>query len=206
MHLHLPASGSNPSCTHQLSRDRLLHDRVPIPSSQTRLSTLDQEPSRDPSNALSAPPTDVASSAHRLSMPSFFQFTQGTESRVRPNDTSPLLGRFRAVPPRSDLGPRRPSSLGLLAGTLGNGRGSVHVGYGALIAAELGNDAQSTASDDDFEDDRSYGQRLWQRWIVDLWVDPRQSAVKRVLEKWWSRYGFLVLLPALLVRIPTPYK
>ena len=71
-------------------------------------------------------------------MPSFFQFTQGTESRFRPNDTSPLLGRFRAVPPRSDLGPRRHSSLGLLAETLGNGRGSVHVGYGAVIAAELG--------------------------------------------------------------------
>ncbi|KAJ4146531.1 hypothetical protein NW754_001996 [Fusarium falciforme] len=31
-------------------------------------------------------------------MPSFFQFTQGSESRVRPNDSTPLLGRFRAVP------------------------------------------------------------------------------------------------------------
>lgn len=132
-------------------------------------------------------------------MPSFFQFTQGTESRFRPNDTSPLLGRFRAVPPRSDLGPRRHSSLGLLAETLGNGRGSVHVGYGAVIAAELGNDAQSAVSDDDFEDGRSWGQRVWQRWIIDLWVDPRQSAVKGVLDKWWSRYGFLVLLPAALV-------
>lgn len=133
-------------------------------------------------------------------MPSFFQFTQGTESRFRPNDSSPLLGRFRAVPPRSDLGPRRPSQLGLLAEALGNGRGSVHVGYGAIIAAELGDDAQSTIDDDDIEDDRSWVERVWQRWIVDLWVEPRQAAVRKVLDTWWSRYGFLVLMPAVLVR------
>ncbi|CAM1504467.1 Fc.00g020580.m01.CDS01 [Cosmosporella sp. VM-42] len=134
-------------------------------------------------------------------MPSFFQFTQGTESRVRPNDSSPLLGRFRAVPPREGLGPRRPSQLGLLSDRLGNGRGSVHVSYGAVFAGGFGDDAQSTTSDDDFEDGRPYWERAWQGWIVDLWVDPRQSAVKRVVEKWWSRYGFLVLLPAALAVI-----
>jgi hypothetical protein len=144
-------------------------------------------------------------------MPSFFQFTQGTESRVRPQDSSPLLGRFRAVPPRPSLGRRRSSQLGLLADRLaaeGGGRGSVHVGYGALVAAGLDNESNS---DDDSADgsDEAFGssrwERVWQRWVVDLWVEPRQGAVKRVVSRFWSRYGVLVFLPAALVRlIPCP--
>jgi lipopolysaccharide/colanic/teichoic acid biosynthesis glycosyltransferase len=71
----------------------------------------------------------------------------------------------------------------------------VHIlGYGAFPA-----DDDDTDSDYDLEDDRSLWQRLWQRWVLDIWVDPRQSAVKRVVDKWWSRYAFLVLMPALLV-------
>lgn len=159
-------------------------------------------------------------------MPSFFQFTQGTESRIRPNDSSPLLGRFRAVPPRPGLGRRRSSPLGLLSDQFGlaGGRGSVHVGYGALIAAEL--EAEAAADDDNDSDGDRYRvgrvggsgggggahisgdgdedvatrlQRVWKRWIVDLWVHPRASAVKRMVDRWWSRYGLLVFLPAILV-------
>ncbi|KAF4500013.1 hypothetical protein FAGAP_3816 [Fusarium agapanthi] len=126
-------------------------------------------------------------------MPSFFQFTQGTESHVRPNDSAPLLGRFRAVPPRPGVVSRRRSQLGLFSNTADN-RGSVHIlGYGAFPA-----DDDDTDSGYDLEDDRSLWQRLWQRWVLDIWVDPRQSAVKRVVDKWWSRYAFLVLMPALL--------
>ncbi|KAL2675328.1 hypothetical protein Neosp_011512 [[Neocosmospora] mangrovei] len=139
-------------------------------------------------------------------MPSFFQFTQGSESRVRPNDSTPLLGRFRAVPPRPGVVPRRHSQLGLLSSTAAfDGRGSVHIlGYGAVpssaVAAELAHidDAGSTTSSDGLEDERTAWERAWQRWVLDIWVDPRQSAVKRVVDKWWSRYGFLVLMPALL--------
>ncbi|UNI23386.1 hypothetical protein JDV02_009208 [Purpureocillium takamizusanense] len=144
-------------------------------------------------------------------MPSFFQFTQGSESRFRPADaSSPLLGRFRAVPPRPGLERhRRHSQLGLLADRVGDGRGSVHVGYGALLAAELEAEADDDDDDDDgshhrgdgdggFDDGRSIAQRLWQAYVVDLWIDPRQTAVKRVVERWWSRYGLLVFLPALL--------
>ncbi|KAM0197555.1 hypothetical protein ACHAPA_001256 [Fusarium lateritium] len=127
-------------------------------------------------------------------MPSFFQFTQGTESHARPNDSAPLLGRFRAVPPRPGAIGRRRSQLGLFSNTSDN-RGSVHIlGYGAFSAE--GDD--DTDSDYDLEDDRSLWQRLWQRWVLDIWVNPRQSAVRRVVDKWWSRYAFLVLMPALL--------
>ncbi|KIL84492.1 hypothetical protein FAVG1_12283 [Fusarium avenaceum] len=128
------------------------------------------------------------------SMPSFFQFTQGTESHARPNDSAPLLGRFRAVPPRPGAIGRRRSQLGLFSNTSDN-RGSVHIlGYG-VFSAEGDDD---TDSDHELEDDRSLWHRLWQRWVLDIWVNPRQSAVRRVVDKWWSRYAFLVLMPALL--------
>lgn len=138
-------------------------------------------------------------------MPTFFQFTQGSESRVRPTDSSPLLGRYRAVPPRPGIGPRRPSSpLGLLSAHYADGRDSIHVGYGALIVAEieaglLGDGSGSGASDDEPGDGLSRWERLWQRYFIDLFVDPRPSAVKRVVDRWWSRYGLLVFLPAALV-------
>ncbi|KAH0494981.1 hypothetical protein TgHK011_008559 [Trichoderma gracile] len=134
-------------------------------------------------------------------MPSFFQFTQGSESRVRPTDSSPLLGRYRAVPPR----PRRPSSpLGLLSARYENGRDSIHVGYGALIVAEIeaglldGRDGSSAGDRTEDGESRSRWERLWQSYFVDLFVNPRPSAVKRVVDRWWTRYGLLVLLPAAL--------
>lgn len=137
-------------------------------------------------------------------MPSFFQFTQGSESRVRPTDSSPLLGRYRAVPPR----PRRPSSpLGLLSARYENGRDSIHVGYGALIVAEIeaglldGRDGSRAGDTTDDGGSRSKWERLWQSYFIDLFVNPRPSAVKRVVDRWWTRYGLLVLLPAALVRL-----
>ena len=156
-------------------------------------------------------------------MPPVFQFTQGTESRSRPNDdSSPLLGRYRAVAPRPSLGRRRSSQLGLLSSRLADAagsRGSVHVGYGAIVAAQLEDelDSGSDISDNDGgvilwgdEDDNLNGkgwdlfsrkrwERRWRRWVLHLWVEPRQLAVKRVVDVWYSRYGTLVFLPAVLV-------
>ncbi|KAI0007767.1 hypothetical protein F4779DRAFT_489886 [Xylariaceae sp. FL0662B] len=153
-------------------------------------------------------------------MPEIFPFIPGTETsraarQQAANDTSPLLGRFRAVPRSFSTAPR----------------GSVHVGYGALLAAELDDgtpDDLFSDSDSDLEpdsdDDRgdndggrllswvSGTRRTAHRWrrrgrrfarrtrrgLVDLWVIPRQTAVKRVVESWWSRWGVLVFLPAAL--------
>ncbi|KAK1254912.1 hypothetical protein MKX08_008907 [Trichoderma sp. CBMAI-0020] len=137
-------------------------------------------------------------------MPTFFQFTQGTESRVRPTDSSPLLGRYRAVPPRPGIGQRRPSSpLGLLSSHYEAGRDSIHVGYGALVVAEieaarLGSLGNAGIGDDEALAGLSRWERLWQGYFIDLFVDPRPSAVKRVVDRWWSRYGLLVFLPAAL--------
>lgn len=76
------------------------------------------------------------------------------------------------------------------------------MGYGAVARAATAftQDAASTTSSDELEDERSVWERTWQRWVLDIWVDPRQSAVRRVVDKWYTRYGFLVLMPAVLVR------
>lgn len=172
-------------------------------------------------------------------MPTFFSFEQGTESRSRlpATDTSPLLGRFRAVPRTAaplardgsslsgggggvggGLGGRRPTgrrgSLGLL--TRASWRNSVHVGhgYGALLAAELEDDERarngsgsggSGSSDDDDDLFVDETEAAWVRWlrrrwrrVDELWINPRQAAVRRVAGVWWSRWLVLVVLPAAL--------
>ncbi|KAK0731362.1 hypothetical protein B0H67DRAFT_597262 [Lasiosphaeris hirsuta] len=135
-------------------------------------------------------------------MPSIFSFQQGSESvqHIRYHtEASPLLGRFRAVPRPSELErasprrPRSPSQLGLLSA---GWRGSVHVGYGALVAAGLGGEA-----DDEEEDGEGRGLRRVRRVLRRLdntWVNPKASAVKRAVDLWWSRWGVLVVLPAAL--------
>ncbi|KAI0103546.1 hypothetical protein F4814DRAFT_101221 [Daldinia grandis] len=142
-------------------------------------------------------------------MPEFFPFIPGTETgraaRQHASDSSPLLGRFRAVP-------RQPQQqhIGLLSP---GGRGSVHVGYGALVVGpENDDDDGETSSDDDDNNNDNNNRRcgytakrnmrrlarVSRRSVRDLWVTPRQTAVKRVVESWWSRWGVLVFLPAAL--------
>lgn len=152
-------------------------------------------------------------------MPSFFSFQQGSENvqNIRyGTEASPLLGRFRAVPRPSELdrsSPRRARSanhVGLLSAGY---RGSVHVGYGALIAAELeAEDDGGEDGDDEFEDDDGFALSGWRRtaWVVrwlrrrareidNTWVNPKASAVKRTVDVWYTRWGALVVLPAVLV-------
>lgn len=153
-------------------------------------------------------------------MPTFFSFEQGNETRTSaPSDTSPLLGRYRAVPRHPDGRTGRRGSMGLL--TRASWRGSVHIGYGAeaLLATGLLDDAGIDSDDDD--DDSAYGDldgdrraRLaaWcrKKWkgITDLWITPTQSAVRSVTAVWYKRWFVLVVLPAALAvgwcAIPLP--
>lgn len=147
-------------------------------------------------------------------MPDFFPFIPGSEAsraaRQHAADSSPLLGRFRAVP-RTRNTPRSHAQgqLGLL-GVAGN-RGSVHVGYGALLTAGLDDededDMNNNTSNDDSDSDGDKTlirrqRRFWRgvAWRLNgLWISPRQSAVKRALDTWWGRWWNLVFLPAGLV-------
>lgn len=68
-----------------------------------------------------------------------------------------------------------------------------------MEAARLGSLGNSGIGDDEATAGMSRWERLWQGYFIDLFVDPRPSAVKRVVDRWWSRYGLLVFLPAALV-------
>ena len=83
-----------------------------------------------------------------------------------------------------------------------------------MIAAELeAEDDGGDDGDDEFDDDdqlallgRSRATHIirWLRRKVrqldNTWVNPKASAVKRTVDVWYSRWGALVVLPALLVR------
>ncbi|KAL8392614.1 hypothetical protein RB595_002709 [Gaeumannomyces hyphopodioides] len=157
-------------------------------------------------------------------MPSFFSFQQGDEESARYNpDASPLLGRFRAVPrllpgdqhyylhpSRPHQGRRPGDRQGGSLLSAANARNSVHVGYGALLAAQLDAEGGSDGDgdnddDDDYYDDDYYAQgfltravrRAW-RTLDELWITPRPGPVRKVVDKWWSRWALLVVLPASL--------
>jgi hypothetical protein len=128
-------------------------------------------------------------------MPSFFQFQTGTESRVRPNtDSSPLLGRFRAVPDTSGRRRSRGYSGSGLFGTFSAAR----IGYGVVFG---GGSEDSDNEDEDGEGEGGLNGvlRRWARKGRDLWLEPKQVAVRRAVDRWWSRWAMLVLLPAALV-------
>lgn len=139
-------------------------------------------------------------------MPTFFSFEQGNETRTQyPTDTSPLLGRYRAVPRHPEIRSNRRGSLGLL--TRESWRGSVHIGHGtsALLATGLADAVDDSDDDDvydDFDDNRRRRFMAWcrKRWkgINDLWITPTQGAVKNVTSVWYSRWLVLVVLPAAL--------
>lgn len=162
-------------------------------------------------------------------LPNFFSFEQGSEraqGRYQ-NESTPLLGRFRAMP--GGPGRRRESDdhQGLLSA---GWRGSVHVGYGALMAAaaEGGGEFDESGSEeeDDSEGDgmldsgflgagtiqeRTLTRRVMvkkfnraRRRLYYTWVHPKASVIRRAVEHWWSRWFVLVVLPAFLVSWKTP--
>lgn len=114
-------------------------------------------------------------------MPSIFPFTQGTEPSANSNESAPLLGRFRAVPPQRRS---RGESINKLFGA----------GYGALFGALSGVDENEEAIESE--------DSAWVKFKTDLnnlWIHPQQGAVRRCCEKWWTRWSVLVVLPAAIV-------
>jgi hypothetical protein len=120
-------------------------------------------------------------------MPSFFAFQQGSERRTAfTNETAPLLGRFRAVPDS----PR-------LSG--GSGRSLLGFNVDRLGAALGVGTSNNESEEDNSEDEGCDGVTKWGKTMKDLWLEPKQSAVARVVDKWWTRWTVLVVLPAALV-------
>ncbi|KAF4636467.1 hypothetical protein G7Y89_g1609 [Cudoniella acicularis] len=123
-------------------------------------------------------------------MPSFFTFQQGNDPRGATNDSSPLLGRFRAVPDsQRNANGRRSHRNSLLPNfTTGIGFGAA---YGSVFGNGDGDDSEGDSDDEDLSAIRRFA-----RTSRDLWLEPKQLAVGRVVDKWWSRWAALVFLPA----------
>jgi hypothetical protein len=94
-----------------------------------------------------------------------------------------LLGRFRAVP---DTRRRSRSGSGL---------------FGTFNASRLRQDLFGPESEngDGESEDGERGLRGWGTRMRDLWLEPKQVAVRRAVDRWWSRWAMLVVLPAALV-------
>ncbi|EDO03208.1 hypothetical protein SS1G_05688 [Sclerotinia sclerotiorum 1980 UF-70] len=143
-------------------------------------------------------------------MPSFFTFDQGTErfSFSSPNESSPLLGRFRAVPPS----PTSPTHAAQLAYPQRSRRKSLlgfHIdGFGGTFGGRDEGDEGEVEGYDEDEGVAGLGiagigglqrkLKVCGREMWDLWIEPKQGKVARVVDKWWMRCAVLVVLPALL--------
>ncbi|KAH8800954.1 hypothetical protein F5882DRAFT_318110 [Hyaloscypha sp. PMI_1271] len=122
-------------------------------------------------------------------MPSFFNFQQGSEARGGlGTESSPLLGRFRAVPDAQRIG-RRNSYRSTLFGSFA-GRG---FGYSRVFG-----DGDESDEGDLLENEDMGTLRRWGRAQRDLWLEPKQAAVGKLVDKWWTRWAVLVILPAAL--------
>lgn len=122
-------------------------------------------------------------------MPSFFTFQQGSESRACASthtDSSPLLGRFRAVPD-TNRSAQRNSILGLDSlGVFGN----------------VWDDGDDGGDEGEDEAEGGKAARWWRRRrraLRDTWLEPKSAAVGRVLERWLTRWMVLAVFPALMV-------
>jgi hypothetical protein len=62
------------------------------------------------------------------------------------------------------------------------------------------NDDDDDDDEDDLADSEDMGRlRRWGRIQRDLWLEPRQAVVAKLVDKWWSRWALLAVLPAALV-------
>jgi hypothetical protein len=121
-------------------------------------------------------------------MPSFFDFQTGSEARRLSDSSSPLLGRFRAVPTAHQ---RRSRGRGTLFGG--------YYGYESVFGHEDDSPSEDDDDDDDDDDEDDGLLRRCGHKLRDLWLEPKQAAVARAVRWWWSRWVVLAVLPAALV-------
>lgn len=58
------------------------------------------------------------------------------------------------------------------------------------------------SSSDGNEEGEDVGRvRRWWALQRDLWLEPKHSAVARIVDRWWGRWSVLVILPAALVSL-----
>jgi hypothetical protein len=60
-------------------------------------------------------------------------------------------------------------------------------------------DGDEDSDEGDLEIEDMGRLQRWGRTQRDLWLEPKQAAVGKLMERWWSRWAVLVFLPAALV-------
>ena len=97
------------------------------------------------------------------------------------------------------LGGKRDSILASIGGSVG-------YGYGTLFGL---NRSQETLDGDEGAVEGEGDGGFWEvgGWVGglrDVWIHPRQGAVRRVVEVWWRRWAVLIVLPAAIVSSAFP--
>lgn len=118
-------------------------------------------------------------------MPTLFSFQQGNESRVRRDQETPLLGRFRAVP--AEAGQQRRRSSG----------GRWFASFRRISSYNYGttNNGGDTEGQEEVQDVGHFDK------FRRLLLSPEPDVVKCAIEHWWGRAFLLFVLPALIVGI-----
>lgn len=127
-------------------------------------------------------------------MPSFFNFQEDAESGGPVNETTPLLGRFRAVPNTN-------RSLGKNSFTR---RISPELSGFKLQSADYLNIHINAARRFSHESCASGAKdpgRLKRcgKILKNLLLEPEPKTVRKFVEQWWSRWVVLIILPSALV-------
>lgn len=76
--------------------------------------------------------------------------------------------------------------------------GSFTAGRGFGYGGVFGNGDDSDEGDL-LENEDMGALTRWGRTQRDLWLEPKQAAVGKLVDKWWSRWAVLVIFPAALV-------
>ncbi|KAI1004236.1 hypothetical protein K3495_g3975 [Podosphaera aphanis] len=130
-------------------------------------------------------------SLRRREMASFFDFERGLESNGAVDERTPLLGRFRAVPTSQSLERRNykdklPTSI--------TDADTLIRGYDHIFPIE-----SPVSSEERLSETQPIGiLKRWTQLQSNLWLEPKPTAVRALIEKWWSRWLVLIYLPAAL--------
>ncbi|POS86570.1 hypothetical protein EPUL_002074, partial [Erysiphe pulchra] len=126
-------------------------------------------------------------------MPSFFNFQEDAESGGPVNETTPLLGRFRAVPNtnrsfgKNSYTHRIPQEFS---------------GFGKQSVSSLNIHINSTrrySHDSCASGVKDLGRlKRWGKILKSLLLEPEPKTVRNFVEKWWSRWVILIILPSVL--------
>ncbi|KAI6251104.1 hypothetical protein HI914_00289 [Erysiphe necator] len=126
-------------------------------------------------------------------MPSFFNFQQDAESGGPVNETTPLLGRFRALP-NTNQSPGMSSYGYQISAELFDARKkkrgylNIHINNSRRYSLD-----SCTSGAEDLE-----RLKRWRNILKNSVLEPKPKTISKIAERWWSRWIVLIILPSTL--------